>query len=437
MITRPDISHIIIMGDSLTDRGTLYKEKLFGFIPMSVVAGIAGTSPADRFTNGLPWSDHFIASLANELTIKLFMRKKKWRNDDIADAIIDNNIHMRHAVDNFYNLRDDKEVDYRKSEFVRCYAEGGLTSHSYKWVPSTSIKRFFTRLILSTLQQKRADLLSFDQDNPELSTIRDKAKTLIIEWTGANDLITVNKRPSMKEADKALADRIRNIEDLIEHGYRHFFLMNLPDLSLTPRYQAQSKHERENASQCSSYFNSRLVEMCAQLQRRYPDCTIEVADINSEFVRMYQNPELYQMDRSKLHQPYIKSTDFRILKNGTSPATGYMFWDDVHPTADVHAMFAYLFCERYSNRFNFIAPGPLLRHRDEGLSRRGRVLVRTRSCDSLPLNQFGILCHTHHDDHMRQYCSSRKDLRRQWSQSRMNDRKIDEENGNNHLNKKT
>ncbi|VVC75603.1 hypothetical protein AQUSIP_08930 [Aquicella siphonis] len=223
MITRPDISRIIIMGDSLSDRGTIYKKKLFGFIPMSLLAGLTGTAPGDSFTNGMPWSDHFIAALANEFTIKKFQNDKKWRSDDMADAIINNDIHVRRAIEYYFNLRDDKKVDYRDNEFVRCYTEGGLTSHSYKWVPSISIKRFFTRLILSTLREKRADLLAHDEEHANVLPPKEKAKTLIIEWSGANDLITVNERPSMTEVNKAVAERIRNIETLVAHGYRHFF----------------------------------------------------------------------------------------------------------------------------------------------------------------------------------------------------------------------
>ena len=64
-----------------------------------------------------------------------------------------------------------------------------------------------------------------------------KIKTLVIEWSGANDLITVNLHPNIKTAQRAVNARIENIEKLIEQGYQHFVLINLSDLSLTPRYQ--------------------------------------------------------------------------------------------------------------------------------------------------------------------------------------------------------
>ncbi|VVC75604.1 hypothetical protein AQUSIP_08940 [Aquicella siphonis] len=209
--------------------------------------------------------------------------------------------------------------------------------------------------------------------------------------------------------------------------------MNLPDLSLTPRFQAKDKYERENARACSAYFNRRLMAACAGLQKQYPDCTIEAVDVNREFAEMFNHPEKYQMDKSKLSQPYTKSGDFRILKNGTSPATGYMFWDDVHPTADVHAMLAYIFCERYRNRFHFMDPAVAQQKRKSQMGRQVRVLERTHSCDRLRLNQFGVLCHTHRND--RQHAPSSHELRRQSAQSRIQPSDCHDETVDNPANK--
>jgi len=355
------IFYIAMIGDSLTDRGTLNNRYLFGCIPMSLLSGLRGLSPGDSFTNGLPWSDHLIAALANEFSLKKISREKSMDAADLADAIITHDASIYPAVNNFYNLKNDKSADYNGQNFVRTYSEGGLTAYDYSWWPSKSISRFFSRLILSTLEKKRKELFAYDQSH-HLSK-KQKAHTLIIEWSGANDLITVNEKPSKPEVDRAIKARIKNLTELIKNGYRHFVLFNLPDLSLTPRYQNKEDPERENARACSYYFNNQLELACKNLKEQYPYCSIDIFDANKEFTNMYHHPEKYYLEKAKKNLAYTKSADFKILPNGTSPAKGYMFWDDVHPTADVHALLAYKFCELYRNKFNFLPPPPYGLHR--------------------------------------------------------------------------
>ncbi len=49
-------------------------------------------------------------------------------------------------------------------------------------------------------------------------SMEDKAKTLIIEWSGANDLITVNKRPERKAVDKAIQARVANLKNWLQRA---------------------------------------------------------------------------------------------------------------------------------------------------------------------------------------------------------------------------
>ncbi len=50
---KPDqISRFLMMGDSLSDWGSVKRRHLLGFIPMSWIAGLDKNSPKGRFTNG-------------------------------------------------------------------------------------------------------------------------------------------------------------------------------------------------------------------------------------------------------------------------------------------------------------------------------------------------------------------------------------------------
>lgn len=348
------IKNILMLGDSLSDRGTLNKTYILGCIPMAALSGLKGRSPDGRFTNGLVWSDHISAQIANDFTIKRL--QKKWHMDvtDISDSIIAQEKKVVHAIRDKYTLDDDNFINYNGRLWVRSYCVGGLTSHDYFGAPSYNIVRFFTRLTLSRLEDMRAHV--FDYDKKHNLSYAHKAQTLVVEWSGANDLVTVNEKPSIDEVDKAIAARVKNIKKMIESGYRNFVLINLPNLALTPRYQKKSIKEQENAERCTYYFNAELGKACAQLAKEFPHCSIKAFDINTMFETVYNNPEQYLLDSNKLKTPYTSSPDFISPKNGMSPSKGYMFYDDLHPSADVHALLSAYFYDQLGTKYQLLEP---------------------------------------------------------------------------------
>lgn len=349
-----EIKYMVIMGDSLSDRATIYGKTLFWCIPMKKMAGLEKYSPAGRFTNGLVWGDHVTAAIASDFTIKRLEKKWHLSDTDIADAVIVHDKRILDAVYDGYSLDDDKFVNFHGKLWVRSYCEGGLMSHDYSWKPSTSIKRFFSRMILSPLADMRKKLLEYDKQHRV--SYKEKRETLIIEWSGANDLITVNARPSIAEVDRAIAARVVNVKKLIQSGYRHFVLFNLPNLALTPRFQARTEKERQEAERCSCYFNAQLQQACMQLSREYPYCSIDLFDINTDFEEIYYHPEQYYFDKNKQTKSYIDSPDFKAPKNGISASKGYMFYDDLHPSADMHALLAYKFYAHLDKRYILLEP---------------------------------------------------------------------------------
>lgn len=358
---------MVMMGDSLSDRGTADKDYVLGCIPLAFLSGLTGSSPKGRFTNGYVWADVISSLFASDFMIKQIKKKYGYTNEEIADAVLTkekeimDDLKEKRIMDDLlydYNLDNDLFVKFEGQDFIRSYDEGGLSAYNYAWKLSSSISRFFSRIILSTLEEKRKKLLDYDEEH-HLSC-KQKTQTLVIEWSGANDLITMNARPSIVEVDRAIKERIKNLELLIKNGYRNFIWFNLPDLSLTPRYQnmtgKEGDLERANAQQCSLYFNQELANACQKLQTMFPHCSFDLFDINNVFTSAYDHPEQYGLDPEKRKQPYKTSVDFKILPNGTSPAKGYMFWDDVHPTADVHAILANEFYKKYNPQYEFTEP---------------------------------------------------------------------------------
>ncbi|WP_058465022.1 SGNH/GDSL hydrolase family protein [Legionella cincinnatiensis] len=369
------ISRIVVLGDSLSDRGTFDKRKLFGFIPLGDFYEVGFDAPRGRFTNGFVWGDYFVTAIIEDFEIDYVRKKLKINHDprgnaDVGDAILTNDLNILKKNEKAFSLNNDKHILFKGERFARFYCEAGLTSDNYVRQFTINPKYEFLRLILARLEDKQRQLS--DEDKKYKITKQEKSETLIIEWSGANDLLTVNAEPTLIEADNAVSARIANLEILIQQGYRNFVLLNLPDLSLTPRFQAKSKKEQENAAKCSEYFNDQLETRIKQLIEKYKDLNIplnvSVFDVNTPFKNIYTHCEDYGFDKDKLKSPYIDSEEFKqnqknpeYQEKHISPADGYMFWDDIHPSMDTHSWLAVMFKEAYNKVFKFTPPEPIKR----------------------------------------------------------------------------
>lgn len=364
------ISRFLVLGDSLSDRGTLNNRYLAGVIPMRIASGLSSKSPRGRFTNGFLWGDYVTATTAEQFEINKVRDNLKLdhtarSNADISDEFIANYISLPVKDKTAFSLNNDQHVLFEGQRFARFHCEGGLTAHDYSRNFTFNLVHMFSRLVLATLNSKANQVIQ--EDRKYKISRPEKNETVVIEWSGANDLITVNSEPTHKEVDNAITDRINNLELLIKQGYRNFVLFNLPDLSLTPRYSIKSKELRDNAAECSTYFNQQLQQKVMELQEQYklshPNLYLSVFDVSSLFKKVYNDPKAYDFDVDKIHTPYTSSDEFKKnqnnpvdCKNHTSPSEGYMFWDDVHPTADMQAWLAENFNENYASVFNFTPP---------------------------------------------------------------------------------
>ncbi|QLZ70021.1 hypothetical protein FOLKNPGA_02821 [Legionella sp. PC1000] len=364
------ISRLVFLGDSLSDRGTFDKRLLFGFIPLADLYEIGYDAPRGRFTNGFVWGDYFVTAVIEQFEIDYARRKLRLPRDargnaDVADAILANDLHLQKKNKRAFSLNNDKHILYKGTRFARFYCEAGLTSSDYKKKFTFNLKDEIARLIVANLEEKRKQL-SADDKKYKISA-QEKAETLIVEWSGANDLLTVNSEPTFLAADDAVNARIENLEILIQQGYRNFVLLNLPDLSLTPRFQAKGKKDQDKAAQCSVYFNKQLAAKVQHVIKKYQGLNsplnLSIFDVSTPFQEMYEHSEEYGFDKSKLKLPYVDSEEFKQSqknpvnqKENISPADGYMFWDDIHPTMDTHTWLAVKFKEAYHKMFTFIHP---------------------------------------------------------------------------------
>lgn len=339
-MTKPVIRYIVSMGDSLSDPGAMAHRKLMYIISMYRLSGLKGKSPDGAFTNGETWITDVGEEISEKEIIESLKKGKK-----------------------IVKTEDDyKRLELNYQDFLRYYDEGGATSYDYSQnimssitLKPDSIKLAGTKAIVSNLKKKRRLLLADDKYRG--ITDDQKAQTLVTEWSGANDLITVNEKPTKEEAKEAVDARIENVKELIENGYRHFALFNLPDLSLTPYFHEKSQAERDNAHEICQYFNDELKRQIEELKKVYTEENgyhIDLFDANKAFTHVYHNPENYGFDRNKLTQPYTEIKGFNL--NNPPSAKGYMFWDKIHPTEAVHEIIAQNFETEYTEKYEFAVP---------------------------------------------------------------------------------
>ncbi|KTD67304.1 lipolytic enzyme, GDSL family [Legionella steelei] len=325
-------------------------------------SGLENTPKTDPLPRHQPQKTHRVTAIKKAGLPKATLRES---SDDIADQLITDPRYSKY-VREYYSLDDGRIAQYNGRNFYRNYSQGGSTSYDYSWnsiflsllSPFTSIKLFFTRLMVSNLSKQVVQFLE-DNEKEEIST-EQKKKTLITVFSGANDLITVNSEPTEEAAELAAQSNIDNIESLIKQGYSNFVLCNLPDLSLTPRYQHKSDEERKNAQKISKEFNKKLAEKLKILKDANPECSIELFDIETVFTKIYDDVRdngehskyAQYFDPKALKEPYLeyaKAHNIPTTPGGVAPGKKHMFWDDVHPTETMHAL---LMSEYYKNNLS-------------------------------------------------------------------------------------
>lgn len=153
------ISRLVVLGDSLSDRGTLDKRKLLGFIPMALLSGLYGKSPKGRFTNGYLWGDYYCSAIAEGFQIedvrkKLNLPHTASANADISDEFLSNKkLHQENETD--FSLNNDQHILFEGTRFARFYCEGGLSAYDYSSNFTLDPTKEVPRLILSSLDKKR------------------------------------------------------------------------------------------------------------------------------------------------------------------------------------------------------------------------------------------------------------------------------------------
>jgi len=200
------------------------------------------------------------------------------------------------------------------------YAIGGATTGSANYnfevqsppLPSTLEKTGVLAQVGSFIAAKPA----FDPNH-----------TLFMVWAGPNDFFLALDRKT--GIPGALASAVNNlvtaIGELAGIGARHVLLPNMPNLADIPFGQAQAPADRAALDALSLAFNGALVQAASRFDS-IPGFSLTAFDTASLLHQVVTNPGEFGFSNAT-------GTCFLL-----GSCQGYVFFDEVHPTATTHAL---------------------------------------------------------------------------------------------------
>ena len=169
-----------------------------------------------------------------------------------------------------------------------------------------------------------------------LSSRTTSATTLYVVFAGANDLI--GGQTNMSVPGNSLATSINR---LVNAGARQFLVINLPPLGDTPRFNNNAS-SRATYNARAQQYNTALATMVAGLHTSNPAVTTYQFDLFALMSRVITDPAGFGLANvSSSAAPGLSpgASSYDSSKIVANP-NQYLFWDDLHPTTAVHAVFA-------------------------------------------------------------------------------------------------
>jgi len=175
-----------------------------------------------------------------------------------------------------------------------------------------------------------------DQVSQFLSARTGSASALYVVFAGANDLIGGQTNMSVPVGSLSTS-----INRLIATGARQFLVLNLPPLGDTPRYNG-SQTTRDQYNLRTQQYNSALAAMLVNVQSGNPAVIVYQFDVFALVNQALVNPAAFGLTNvTNPAAPSLDPGDTSYNTNLIVPNPNqYLFWDDLHPTAAVHAVLA-------------------------------------------------------------------------------------------------
>jgi thermolabile hemolysin len=172
------------------------------------------------------------------------------------------------------------------------------------------------------------------------------ANTLFTMLIGGNDLINYGRT-----VDSIVASETQALEALLQSGAKNILMLNVPDLSRSPRYAdemgLQTPAEREALKANVLDLNQRLVTLRDSLQTKWGSgVRIRLFDTKATVDDLFANSAGYGLTnttQSCLDINDTKTSNYaqsHATRPGCTDADAYIFWDPLHPTTRSHKLIA-------------------------------------------------------------------------------------------------
>lgn len=328
--TKPLIKQIVVFGDSLSDPGNLYnftaETRFFTTVPNNPYFH-------GHFSNGMIWAEDLAQQLGWSTT-----------NDLI-------------------------ESEFNSPLLI--YAYGGA------WAASGISHKPIKNLIIPDLNKQVAMYIHHLETT--LTTAQSpKNHTLFIIFIGGNDFLNDKvfsnawmnyyyQTTLLNYAVDGVADAVAKLKS--QAGAKYIVLIGLPDVSLTPYMQTQSKKLIKTVHENVIQFNNKIKKLAANTQALYVDL---FAIFNTLYQKYHCNHCQYTVSPCIANTPHMTAAirsnpeiqialntmqsaasllatstntsepqdqaemNFNHCMTGNSAVKYHLFWDAVHPTAEVN-----------------------------------------------------------------------------------------------------
>ncbi|MBV9248530.1 MAG: SGNH/GDSL hydrolase family protein [Acetobacteraceae bacterium] len=165
-------------------------------------------------------------------------------------------------------------------------------------------------------------------------------------WIGSNDVLDIANHitdPVQQQADVATAvqNEVSAISSLVALGAKDLLVLNVPNIGESPYEVERGPVISATASSLSGLYNQELASSLQGLMASGA-AKVDLLDTYSLLDEAIANPGPYGF--TNVTSP-VWNGDLTSPSSGTMAATGtaqskYLFFDDLHPTAQTHALLA-------------------------------------------------------------------------------------------------
>ena len=171
------------------------------------------------------------------------------------------------------------------------------------------------------------------------------SNALYTVWAGSNDILDIansTETPAQQQTavQQAVTNEVGMISGLVAHGAKNLVVMDVPDLGKTP-YESARPATATTSSTLAQTFNAELGVALQQIVASGA-ASVDYVDTYGLLDKAIASPAAYGF--TNVTQPlwtgsFTSSSSGKLAATGTGQS-GYLFFDDLHPTAAGHNLLA-------------------------------------------------------------------------------------------------